>query len=713
VKYLRFLVERQQQRVPQRPEELQAAEHRLQDWGNRILANPELLSELRGVHEWAYESPTDGSGQPFRLHVPVDYDGKQARPLTLLLHGYAGNHLEHSTDMQAHPGYFEAAVLGRSRGAGFRGLGEADVLHVLDYLQRYFKIDPQRVHLGGGSMGAEGSYWLAARYPHRFASVHVACGWATSVPLRNLLSVPSYAVHSDDDYTVPVLMMRSPISELKRLGATVRYEEVTGYGHAVWNHYQAAARARNWSQQQVAPPASAQRRIDFTALDGVATRAYWAEISEWGEQPSPSRMVLEAKANNELYAQFDNARSVVLYLAESPFDTEKPLQLIADGKPLAELPAPLPAIAKLVRTHNGFAFEPLSGEPVPRRHTPGGANQLYDGRPLLIIYGTGGSRPMQQAMLNLAQTASRSNSAAWSTASGDSGPDGVPHNRNLYGDLPYKADSEATAADLAQHHIILIGSALQNRVTGRLAPRLPASVDTSQITLQDGTKIPSTNHALGVLYKNPEAPDRLLYWVAAAESAGYKLGGLVPELMSRLTATDLVVTELASETLVATRAFDSDWTSATTPAGPGLPPNIKTRSDLALALVETVRRSNNADFAITGLHPKLSSLPLPTQTRSVAELSQLFYFESMGVLTLTGSELRRVHQLFQGGQDVQLLPLPKAGSIRDKQEYSVAVLSEQLWQFTAMTHLVPRSFALSQQRFGQALRKDGLAVPKP
>ena len=32
------------------------------------------LGALTGVQEWAYESPVDGSGQPFKMAIPSDYD---------------------------------------------------------------------------------------------------------------------------------------------------------------------------------------------------------------------------------------------------------------------------------------------------------------------------------------------------------------------------------------------------------------------------------------------------------------------------------------------------------------------------------------------------------------------------------------------------------------------------------------------------------------
>jgi len=37
--------------------------------------HPTILQSMRGVQEWAYESSVDGSGQPFMITIPKDYEG--------------------------------------------------------------------------------------------------------------------------------------------------------------------------------------------------------------------------------------------------------------------------------------------------------------------------------------------------------------------------------------------------------------------------------------------------------------------------------------------------------------------------------------------------------------------------------------------------------------------------------------------------------------
>ena len=166
LKYLRFDAET----AKARGADPAAKAERLGEWLDRISADPAVLAKLRGVQEWAYESPADLSGQPFRLVIPSDYDPARPAPLSVYMHGYSGNQIEHSAGFAPHPGKFELAVLGRSRGGGYRALSEADVLHVVDYIEAHWSIDLDRVSLNGGSMGGGGTYRLVSRYPHRWSS---------------------------------------------------------------------------------------------------------------------------------------------------------------------------------------------------------------------------------------------------------------------------------------------------------------------------------------------------------------------------------------------------------------------------------------------------------------------------------------------------------------------------------------------------------------
>ena len=205
------------------------------------------------------------------------------------MHGYTRRPYEPFHRLQAHTGSFEAAVLGRSRGGWYLALSQADVLAVIDYIEAHWNIDANRIHITGGSMGGGGTLTLGSRFPHRFASGQVTCGYVGQNQINNLLTFPIYATHSSDDPVVPPLLIRGPMADLRRRGGQVIFDETNGFGHAVWGYAAGNKRSGEWAEQQVRPDSRTVRHLDFTALDGAAMRCWWAEIAEWGAEPRPAR----------------------------------------------------------------------------------------------------------------------------------------------------------------------------------------------------------------------------------------------------------------------------------------------------------------------------------------------------------------------------------------------------------------------------------------
>ena len=678
------------------------ARARLGDWVGRITADPGLLATLTGVQEWAYESPVDDSGQPFKLAIPTDYDPAHPAPLSVYLHGYSGNHLEHATGMASHPGGFEMSVLGRGRGGGYRALSEADVIQAIAYVQTHWAVDPDRIHLNGGSMGGGGTYRLGARFPHLWASGRPSCGFASHLPIGNLITFPVYATHSDDDWTVAVIQDRGPLARLRELGGQAILDETTGYGHEVWNYAEGNARGTAWEQFQVRPDSRHVRHIDYTALDGGAVRGWWAEVAEWGPAPKPARFILTAGEDNTLFAGLTNVARLRLRLAEAPFDRSQPLQVVVNGRLPITLPAPLPDTVVVALAARVASFE-CAPPPQPwRLHTPGGALLLYEGEPLLIIYGTRGTDAARRAMRAAAIAASKSPYPGWLDDSGEAGSDGVPHSQNLYGRLSTKADTEVTDADIARCHLVLIGTAAENTVVARLADRLPVRFAGGAITCDDGVAFPAGGRALGLVHYNPLAPGRLIFWVAADSPAAYAANSPIPALMGgddgSRTATvcgaDLLVMDTAAPTLVAARSFDSRW--HWTPGrkdSPLLPARIRTHRDYAAMVGAAILRAVDADFAIVrGYGPLDSPAVTPGVTRA-ADVEPLFYWVPMETAEMSGAEImdfvRKVTTAGDPPLTVCQAPHLRTGAIRPDHRYRIAIPYDAIGRFTAIGEMAP------------------------
>lgn len=711
IRYLTFRSAHAEERFGKGSERARKDATELSSWTQRILANPELLGGLRGVVEWAYLSPVDGSGQPFKLNIPVDYDPARPTPLSLYMHGYSGNHLEHSSFMKDRPGNFEVAVLGRSRGGRYRALSEADVLGVLDYIQAHWTIDPDRVHLMGGSMGGGGTFWMGSRYPQRFASGRPVCGYASDLPVGNLLTFPLYATHSDDDFTVPVLHSRGPIARLRELGGHATLDETTGLGHAAWDYTAGNERGEAWYVRQVRPASNTLKQLTFTALDGGARRDYWAEVAEWGPKPEPASIALRVTGKNQISARLDNVTRLTLRIDEAPLDPGAALALNIAGVSLVR-PAPLPATLTLARQNGGWAFEEQAPALPYRLHTPGGANQLYNGEPLLIVYGTSGGADGTAALRTAAGVASRSPHAAWPSPNGEVGDDGVSHNQNLYGDLRIKADVEVSDAEIATHHLVLIGTAEQNQLVARLAERLPVRYDQRELRFTDGTKEAARDTMIGLVHYNPLAPSRLIFWVASHDLAAYRADALVPRLLGTFpTGVDFAATRVSTPTLVMARSFDSRWSWVSREGAAALPPADADAAQFASMLAESVRRASRADFALA-LHAGPNGPSYATYAPSVrlTDLTALLYYEPIGVMTLTGAELATARLALAAKPEMRFQPEPGA-RLDPKRKYRVAVTARQISPLVAATHLAPRQYTLTELELASALGRSGFVTP--
>jgi hypothetical protein len=680
---------------------------RLQDWLHRIDADPNLLGKLRGVQEWAYESPVDGTGQPFKIMIPTDYDPARPAPLSVYMHGYTGDHLNHSTGIQAHTGSFEAAVLGRSRGGWYLALSQADVLQAIDYIEAHWRIDPNRIRLTGGSMGGGGTLTLGARFPHRFASGQVTCGYVGQNQINNLLTFPIYAMHSSDDPVVPPLLIRGPMAELRRRGGQAIFDETNGFGHAVWGYAAGNKRSGEWAERQVRPDSHTVRHLDFTALDGAAMRCWWTEIAEWGSEPRPAHFIATAGENNLLFVELENVARLRLRVTESPFDSKRPLRVSVNGAVPREIAAPLP-LEIVIDGPNAVE----GGAPV-RLHTPGGPIQAYDGSPLLIVYGTKGDAATNTALRAAAEAASKSSNPAWINDSGEADPrDKMPHRQNLFGKLATKPDSAVTEDDIARCNLVLIGTANENSVVARIAERLPVRLTGDEIICSDGFTLPASHRTLGLLYFNPLAPQRLVFWVASTEAAGYRANATVPALASPLfIGADLLVTHSTEQQLVATRSFDSRWRWNTgREKSPILSAQDESHAALARRIAAAVSRATGSDFAVAGRIPNLGAVPVTPGVTRVADLAPLFYGHKIDLLEMSGVDLlevqNRLAKISESSRDwVSLEPQPTASLIEPTRTYRVAVPMSLVSDFARQGGMSPRLQWQSETMESKALTR--------
>lgn len=216
----------------------------------------------------------DRAVQPYLLYVPPDSDPSAPTPLVVALHGGGGNHwsgarmvvgaegIEAYGPAHVHriwPAAPNAKMLvaapADQPGGAWRYFGEANVLHVLDQVERHYRVDPNRVYLTGYSDGGRGAWEIGVRHPDRFAAILVGAG-ATEMAqffAMNLAHVRMRIVHGTRDRSIPVSNARRMAVLGSQFDAPWQYVEVDR-GHDAADICYGDGRAFAWFAQFVRNP---------------------------------------------------------------------------------------------------------------------------------------------------------------------------------------------------------------------------------------------------------------------------------------------------------------------------------------------------------------------------------------------------------------------------------------------------------------------------
>ncbi|WP_411280277.1 alpha/beta hydrolase-fold protein [Gemmatimonas sp.] len=192
---------------------------------------------------------------PYRVYVPKGYTPAKPLPLIIALHGlgatedsFFDQYGRRLPALAEERGYILAAPLGYRVDGGYgvalggpsgdpaasraRALSEQDVMQVLQSVRSRYKVDDRRVYLMGHSMGAIGTWAIAAKTPSQWTALGVFSGFGLASTAKTIGGIPQFVVHGDADPTVPVGGSRVMVAALKSVGADVQYLEVPGGDHS-------------------------------------------------------------------------------------------------------------------------------------------------------------------------------------------------------------------------------------------------------------------------------------------------------------------------------------------------------------------------------------------------------------------------------------------------------------------------------------------------
>jgi len=205
----------------------------------------------------------------YRVWLPAHYSKLHHWPVILFLHGSGERGDDNLRQISLGLGpalerygerYKAVVVFPQCRfGDEWYGEEEQQALAALDQTMREFHGDRRRVYLTGISMGGAG-VWTMARHRRKFAAIVPISGEVVrqaddpfpSDPPPDIARIvgakdpyatlaqaigklPVWAWHGAADDVIPVTESRRMTAALRQGGGVVRYTEVAGAGHEVWD----------------------------------------------------------------------------------------------------------------------------------------------------------------------------------------------------------------------------------------------------------------------------------------------------------------------------------------------------------------------------------------------------------------------------------------------------------------------------------------------
>lgn len=221
-----------------------------------------------------------GDTLPYRLLLPQDYNPEKRYPLILFLHG-AGERGHDNEDQLIHGGawflqpenrqHFPAIVVFPqcatdsywsrvdfkmdSSGKRIAFLFPVEVpptkdmamvMRLMDTLQMNYPINPERIYVGGLSMGGMGTFEIVRRLPNTFAAAFAICGGANPATAPGIKNTAWWIFHGWMDNVVDPTYSIAMGKALREAGAEVLLTIFPRANHNSWDAAFAEERLLPW-----------------------------------------------------------------------------------------------------------------------------------------------------------------------------------------------------------------------------------------------------------------------------------------------------------------------------------------------------------------------------------------------------------------------------------------------------------------------------------
>jgi hypothetical protein len=226
-----------------------------------------------------------------------------------------------------------------------------------------------------------------------------------------------------------------------------------------------------------------------------------------------------------------------------------------------------------------------------------------------------------------------------------------------------------------------------------MAHKLPVRVEEGNVLTDDGMSWPFQDAAMGLLYYNPLAPQRLVYWIASDTPAFYQPEAPLFVSYYEANLADFRITHATQRQQVANRRFDSRWQWQPGHAGaPPLPEPFCTAGGEAGMLAAALAKAADADFAlVSGSGPLERTTWRAGQSRT-ADIVAADWPTSLVLMEITGRQILDATPVLAGASEesfVRFLPQPDAERLDSEQLYRVVMLPWTAWTYARILQDCP------------------------
>lgn len=190
----------------------------------------------------------------FWLSLPADSILKNNPPVLIFLHGksLSGSDLalvrKYGVIHEIDKGRSIPAIVIAPQVPSGKSWEPEKILHVLQYVQKQYKTDTNRVYVAGMSLGGYGTLHFAGAYPEIVTAAVALCGGGNVKDGCNLAQVPLWIQHGNADRAVPISESEKVVKAIKACngGENLKYTVVPGADHGALERVFRTDEMYNW-----------------------------------------------------------------------------------------------------------------------------------------------------------------------------------------------------------------------------------------------------------------------------------------------------------------------------------------------------------------------------------------------------------------------------------------------------------------------------------